>query len=82
MAVEVAGAGAPGGSGRATRVVGWLKGVRAELNKVTWPDLPQVRSATIAIIIFVLVLGLVIFLLDAALNALLLKLIPSLFGGR
>ena len=82
MAVEVAGAGAPGGPGRLTRLVDWLKGVRIEMRKVTWPDLPQVRSATIAIIIFVLVLGLVIFILDAALNGLLMRLIPSLFGGR
>ena len=38
MAVEVAGAGAPGGPGRITRIVDWLKGVRVELKKVTWPD--------------------------------------------
>ena len=82
MAVEVAGAGAPGGPSRVTKIVDWLKGVRIELRKVTWPDFPQVRSATIAIIIFVLVLGLVIFLLDALLNGLLVRLIPSLFGGR
>jgi len=82
MAVEVAGAGAPSGPSRYSKLVDWLKGVRIELKKVTWPDLPQVRSATIAIIIFVLVLGLVIFLLDAALNGILVRLIPSLFGGR
>lgn len=82
MAVEVAGAGAPGGPSRVTRIVDWLKGVRIEMKKVTWPDVPQVRSATIAIIIFVLVLGLVIFLLDATLQLVLQKLIPSLFGGR
>jgi preprotein translocase subunit SecE len=82
MAVEVAGAGAPRGPSRVTRLVDWLKGVRIELKKVTWPDLPQVRSATIAIIIFVLVLGLVIFILDAVLQQILQRLIPSLFGGR
>jgi len=60
----------------------WLRGVRAEMRKVTWPDVPQVRSATIAIIIFVLVLGLVITILDAALQGILVKLIPSLFAGR
>jgi preprotein translocase subunit SecE len=65
-----------------TRTVDWLKGVRIEMRKVTWPDLPQVRSATIAIIIFVLVIGLVIFLLDATLQQILQRLIPSLFGGR
>ena len=42
----------PGPSG--TRLVAFYHGVMAEMSKVTWPDFPQVRSATIAIIIFVL----------------------------
>ena len=54
----------------------------AEMRKVTWPDLPQVRSATIAIIIFVLLLGLFITLLDFVLQGILIKAIPSLFAGR
>ena len=56
--------------------------VMAEMRKVTWPDLPQVRSATISIIIFVLLLGLMITLLDFVLQGILIKLIPSLFAGR
>jgi preprotein translocase subunit SecE len=63
-----------------TRVVGFYNGVVAELKRVTWPDFPQVRSATIAIIIFVLLLGLIITALDGVLQALLIKLIPSLFA--
>jgi len=63
-----------------SRLVGFYHGVMAELKKVTWPDLPQVRSATIAIIIFVLFLGLVITLLDVVLNGLLINLLPSLFA--
>jgi preprotein translocase subunit SecE len=63
-----------------TRVVGFYNGVVAELKRVTWPDFPQVRSATIAIIIFVLLLGLVITALDGVLQALLIKLIPQLFA--
>jgi preprotein translocase subunit SecE len=47
---------------------------------VTWPDRPQVQQATIAIIIFVLLLGLVIYILDAALSAVLVRLLPSLFA--
>jgi preprotein translocase subunit SecE len=53
--------------------------VVAEMRKVTWPDRDQVRQATIAIIIFVLLIGLVIFLLDVVLQAVLVRLIPSLF---
>ena len=41
--------------GIVARLVAFYHGVMAEMKKVTWPDFPQVRSATIAIIIFVLV---------------------------
>jgi preprotein translocase SecE subunit len=51
------------------------------MRKVTWPDFPQVRSATIAIIVFVLVLGLVITILDAILQGILVRGIPRLFAG-
>lgn len=71
-----------GEAGRGRRVMNFMEGVRVELRKVTWPDLPQVRQATIAIIIFVLMIGLVIFILDAGLNGILVRLIPSLFAGR
>jgi preprotein translocase subunit SecE len=60
-------------------VVGFYNDVVAEMRKVTWPDRDQVRQATIAIIIFVLLIGLVIFFLDVALQGVLVKLIPSLF---
>ena len=63
-----------------SRVVGFYNGVVSELKRVTWPDFPQVRSATIAIIIFVLFLALVITALDAILNGLLIQLLPSLFA--
>ena len=64
------------------RLVAFYHGVMAEMRKVTWPDFPQVRSATIAIIIFVLVLGLFITILDFVLQGILIKAIPSLFAGR
>ena len=56
------------------------RAVMAEMRKVTWPERAQVQQATIAIIIFVLVLGLAIWLLDTALSAVLVQLIPSLFA--
>jgi preprotein translocase subunit SecE len=66
-----------------SRVVAFYHGIMAEMKKVTWPDLPQVRSATISIIIFVLLLGLLITLLDFVLQGILIKGIPSLLtGGR
>jgi preprotein translocase subunit SecE len=60
-------------------VVTFYHDVVAEMRKVTWPDRDQVRQATIAIIIFVLLIGLVIFLLDVVLQGVLVRLIPSLF---
>ena len=60
----------------------FLLGVRTEMKKVVWPDVPTVRQATIAIIIFVLLLGLVITILDWALSLVLVKGIPAIFAGR
>ena len=60
----------------------FYQAVMAEMRKVTWPEIADVRRATIAIIVFVLLLGLVIWLLDVALQGLLVRVIPSLFGGR
>ena len=48
-------------------------------HKTTWPDFPQVRQASIAIIIFVLLVGLLIALLDVVLRLVLVQGIPSLF---
>jgi preprotein translocase subunit SecE len=60
----------------------FYQAVVAEMRKVTWPEPPDVRRATIAIIAFVLLLGLVIWLLDLVLQQVLVNLIPSLFAGR
>ena len=56
--------------------------VMVEMRKVTWPEIPDVRRATIAIIIFVLLLGLCIWVMDVVLQQLLVNLVPSLFSGR
>jgi preprotein translocase subunit SecE len=82
MATDVVrpGGATPPGPSLPRRVVTFYNGVMTELKRVTWPDLPQVRSATVAIIIFVLLLALVITLLDFVLNKLLLGLLPSLFA--
>jgi preprotein translocase subunit SecE len=71
--------GEPGFGGK---LVNFYHGVIAEMKKVTWPDITQVRQATISIIIFVLILGLLITILDFALQGILIRGIPSLFAGR
>jgi len=52
----------------------------AELKKVTWPDYPQLKNATIVVLIFVTAISLVIFLMDAAIRAL-INAIMSIFGA-
>lgn len=49
-------------------------------HKTTWPDVAQVRQASIAIIIFVLIIGLLITVLDTILYNVFSKLLPSLFS--
>ena len=59
------------------------RAVVAEMKKVTWPAVVDVRRATVAIIIFVLLLALLITIMDKILGSLLGDWIPSLFvGGR
>jgi preprotein translocase subunit SecE len=67
--------------GAGTRLVTFYHDVVAEMKKVTWPDRAQLQQATIQIIIFVLLLGAVIGLVDVGLQALLVRL-PSMLLGR
>jgi len=78
MAVEAA----PRSDNFFTRVVTFYDDVMGEMRKVTWPDWGQVRQSTLLIIVFVLFVGLVIYLMDLALQGILVRLIPSLFGAR
>ena len=57
------------------------RNVVAEMKRVTWPDRDQTIDATWRIIVFVLFIGLVIFLMDWLLQRVLVQWIPSLFGG-
>jgi preprotein translocase subunit SecE len=63
------------------KLVDFYNEVMAELKKVTWPDVGQVRQLSIGVIILSLVLGGVIWLLDLILQQVLVRWIPSLFGG-
>ena len=63
-------------------LVAFYHAVMAEMKKVTWPEVPDVRRATIAILIFVILLALLIYIMDVALQGVLASLIPSLFAGR
>ena len=54
--------------------------VRNEMRKITWPDRAQLRQATIAIIIFVLLIAGFIAILDVILQAILVRGVPALLG--
>lgn len=63
------------------RLVSFYHDVVAEMRKVTWPDRPQLQQATVQIIVFVLLLGALIALVDVALQAVVVRL-PALLLGR
>ena len=57
----------------------FLREVREQLQKVTWPDLEQLKSSTGVIVVFMLVNAAVIFVMDRVV-LLVLNLISSLLG--
>ena len=63
------------------RVTQFYHDVKLEMQRVTWPDRAQLQDSTIKIIIFVLLLGAIIALLDVSLQFLLVRL-PALLLGR
>jgi preprotein translocase subunit SecE len=64
--------------GLAARAVAYYREVVAEMKKVTWPDQGQLKQMTIQILVFVLVIGAVIALLDLLLQTTLIRLPQSL----
>ena len=73
-AVEVPRASLP------TRIVTFYNDVMIEMRKVTWPDWPQVRQATIGILLVVLFIGAVIGIIDLICQAVLVSGLPRLFA--
>jgi preprotein translocase subunit SecE len=59
---------------------GFATDVRTEMQKVTWPDWPQLKNSTFVIVVFVAVLALVIFVMDFV-SSRLLELLTSVLGG-
>ena len=63
------------------RTVAFYHDVMAEMKKVTWPDFPQVRQLSISVIVLSLFIGGLIALMDVIMQQVLVRWIPSLFGG-
>ena len=52
----------------------------AELQRVTWPDYEQLKNATFVIIVFSVIVGLIIWIMDKA-SSTVINLILSVFGA-
>jgi len=64
----------------AGRTAAYLRDVRAEVRKVTWPSLEDLRKSTISIVLFVVALGLLIGLIDWLWAQILVNWLGRAFG--
>lgn len=58
----------------------FLGDVQTEMEKVTWPDWPQLKNSTYVIIVFVVVVALLIFGMDFLVNNA-FELLRNILGG-
>jgi preprotein translocase subunit SecE len=58
----------------------FVEEVQVEMRRVTWPDREQLRSATLVILVFALILAAIIGLMDSVFAAI-VRLIVRTFGG-
>jgi preprotein translocase subunit SecE len=63
------------------RLVTFYHDIMTEMRKVTWPDKGQVRQLSIGVIVLSLFIGALIATMDVLLQQILVRWIPSLFGG-
>ena len=68
-------------------VVAKLQGTRtfleeswAELRKVTWPDYPQLKNATLVVLAFVVLISVIIWLMDVVVRTV-INAIMGIFGA-
>jgi len=62
------------------RTRGFTQEVVDEIKKVTWPDWPQLKNSTAVVIVFVVIVSIIIFLMDAVVRFV-LGFIMNLFSG-
>jgi len=61
------------------RVVDFLRDVQGEIRKVTWPTWEELKKATTVIVLFVILLGLVIGLMDSILQFVFVTAVAKFF---
>ena len=76
MATEALAEARKGAFGRLTD---FLREVRGEIQKVTWPGMEELRKATLVIVVFVAILGALIGLMDSLLQLVLVTGLARLF---
>jgi len=70
---------APAKKGVFGRLGDFLREVKGELQKVTWPGYDELRKATIVIVLFVVALGVIIGLMDSLLQLVFVTGVAQLF---
>ena len=63
-----------------TTALDFFREVREQVQKVTWPDVAQLKSSTGVIVVFMLLVASIIFVMDYGVKSV-LALITSLFTG-
>lgn len=61
------------------RTKAYLKDVRSEIKKVSWPDAAELKRSTLVIIVFVSILGVIIGVMDWAFSKILIDGLGGLF---
>ncbi len=57
----------------------YLEDVRGEIKKVSWPDMEELKRSTFVIVIFVLIIGMVIGVMDWLFSKILIDGLGGLF---
>lgn len=65
--------------GALARLAGFVRAVRAETAKVTWPTRTELTQATKGIVVFVLILAAMIGLMDTVFQFLLVTAVAKIF---
>jgi len=64
----------------AKQTAGYVRDVRAEVRKVTWPTWLDLRRTTVVVVIFVVIIGIIIGIMDLISSKLLIDLLGGLFA--
>ncbi len=62
------------------RVAGFVEDSWDELQRVTWPDWPQLKNATLVVIFFCILVAIVIWIMDI-MSRFVIDLIMGIFGA-